>query len=339
MTKKKNHLSSIVSFFLSLLTHAIIFLLLGVGLTHCYHAVTSQETTPPAPPPEVVLNLSPPLPEKKPTISTVTEHPLQKAPAHTAFESDQNSEAASEQTPTGDTPMPTQEGHHDDDLQLKNQQHTQGDHPAEGVLNQPSAMISSKDTFTQQENRMSSNVNNAEEHKISPTPQPSVASTPLPPAGPALAATTPELPKDKPVMGTLSSQAKAQGYQADERASVIHGNISNKGKGAVAAEATPLGRYKKNLSEAISSRWYYYIDDHMELLSFGTATISFYVTQQGKVDHLRIISNTSNQAFADCCIKSIMEAKLPIIPPEVAATLQEGHLEIEYRFTIYPNSN
>jgi hypothetical protein len=30
-----------------------------------------------------------------------------------------------------------------------------------------------------------------------------------------------------------------------------------------------------------------------------------------------------------------MDAKLPPIPPEVARTLQDGSLEIDYSFTIY----
>ena len=91
---------------------------------------------------------------------------------------------------------------------------------------------------------------------------------------------------------------------------------------------------EKTLSDAISSRWRYYIDNRMELLSFGTATIAFYVTQEGKIEDIHLLSNSSNQTFADCCIKSIMEAKLPAIPPEVAATLQDKKLEVEYRFTI-----
>ena len=137
-------------------------------------------------------------------------------------------------------------------------------------------------------------------------------------------------------MGTLSSAAKAQSEDSGAHPSVIHGAISNKGKSSVSAEATPLGRYKKNLADAISSHWYYSIDQRRELLSFGTAIVIFYVTQTGKVEELRIISNSSNQTFADCCVESIMGAKLPGIPLEIAKTLDRGRLEIEYRFTIYP---
>lgn len=332
MTQKDYHKRPLFSFLLSLLTHVILILLLGVSFSHFHHTISLQETPILETPPEVILNLTPPQPEKKQTIDTSSEHPLEKAPEDTIFESHENTEAASELPPTGDLPAPTQEGDHNDDLSFKNQEHTRGVDDSTALLDQPSAVI--------------------DQSRPSPEPEskPTPASTPLPqdtlpsslqsstplPTPPTLAKPTPG--KDKPVMGTLSSHAKAQGYQADERSSVIHGNISNKGKASVAAEATPLGRYKKDLSDAIRSRWYYYIDDHMELLDFGTTAISFYVTQQGKVEGLHILSNTSNQAFADCCIKSIIEAKLPLIPPGIAATLQEERLEIEYRFTVYPNA-
>jgi hypothetical protein len=39
--------------------------------------------------------------------------------------------------------------------------------------------------------------------------------------------------------------------------------------------------------------------------------------------------------LTDCSLRSIMDAKLPPIPPDVTKTLQDGSLEIDYSFTIY----
>jgi TonB family protein len=103
----------------------------------------------------------------------------------------------------------------------------------------------------------------------------------------------------------------------------------------VAAEATPLGRYKKSVSTAIGSRWYYYVNERMGLLSIGTVSVTFKVTASGKVTDLRVVSSNSNESLTDCSLRSIMDAKIPPIPPEVAATLQNGSLEIDYSFTIY----
>jgi outer membrane biosynthesis protein TonB len=103
----------------------------------------------------------------------------------------------------------------------------------------------------------------------------------------------------------------------------------------VAAEATPIGRYKKAVSDAIGSRWYFYVNERMGLLSIGTVDVSFKVTSSGKVTGLRVLHNNSNESLTDCSLRSIMDAKLPPIPPDIAATLQNGCMEIDYSFTIY----
>jgi TonB family protein len=116
---------------------------------------------------------------------------------------------------------------------------------------------------------------------------------------------------------------------------VIRGNISNRGRSSVAAEATPIGRYKKAVADAIGSRWYYYVDERMGLLSIGTVDVNFKVTASGKVTGLRVVHSNGNESLTDCSLRSIMDAKLPPIPPEVVPTIQNGCLEIDYSFTIY----
>jgi TonB family protein len=103
----------------------------------------------------------------------------------------------------------------------------------------------------------------------------------------------------------------------------------------VAGEATPIGKYKKGLADAIGSRWYYYVNERMGLLSIGTVSVAFKVTASGKVTGLHVVSSNSNESLTDCSLRSIMDAKFPPIPPEVAGTLKDGSMEIEYSFTIY----
>ena len=158
--------------------------------------------------------------------------------------------------------------------------------------------------------------------EISP-PQPAAAQHPPQPASPP---SNPSLP------GTSGSK---KGYQPETRQTVIRGNISNRGPSSVAAEATPIGRFKKQVATHIGSRWYKYIDERMGLISIGTVSVTFKVTASGQVKDLRVISSNGNQSLTDCSLRSIMDAKLPPIPPEVAPTLQNGCLEIDYSFTIY----
>jgi hypothetical protein len=52
-------------------------------------------------------------------------------------------------------------------------------------------------------------------------------------------------------------------------------------------------------------------------------------------DLLHVLSsNSSNQHLMDCALRSVMDAKFPPMPPDLAATLN-GYMEIEYSFTIY----
>jgi hypothetical protein len=56
------------------------------------------------------------------------------------------------------------------------------------------------------------------------------------------------------------------------------------------------------------------------------------------VKNLKIIENSSNEAFANVCVQSVLEAHLPPIPEDVANTLPPDGLEIDgLGFIIFPN--
>jgi hypothetical protein len=56
------------------------------------------------------------------------------------------------------------------------------------------------------------------------------------------------------------------------------------------------------------------------------------------VKDLKITENSSNEAFANICVQSVFEAKLPPIPEDVANALPPDGLEMEgLGFTVFPN--
>ena len=101
--------------------------------------------------------------------------------------------------------------------------------------------------------------------------------------------------------------------------------------------ATPLGRYKKQVSDAIGSRWYYHVNSQMGLLNIGTVDIRFQVLPNGKVKAPRVLSNSSNESFASVSLAAVIQAEIPPIPPELVGLLENGRLEIDYSFTILGN--
>src|SRR4029077_20875136 len=135
-----------------------------------------------------------------------------------------------------------------------------------------------------------------------PAPQPTAASTPQPPKST---------------------------YQAMKERTHIHGGITNRGISSVSARGTPLGRYEKQLYDAIGSRWYSYVDQRGDLISVGTARVTFAVDRNGRAAKVKIVENSSNEAFANVCLQSILEVQLPPIPPDVASTLPPEGLEME----------
>ena len=340
---------------LSCLIHATLIILIAILFAKGITNKPSPTSEPP--PPEVTMELTP-LPPDRPFMEA--KEVAEKSPDKAPFQSDENTKAASELPPTGSLPLPTQQGVAQAAMELRNQLHTQGEEAATPAGNPtqpapPSPPVPKTPPVQEQQ------------PKLTPTPAPTAtpwtSAAPSPSANPT---TTPppnsvkllEMPKDQPTPQpstpkTTSAQAPSQraappsnpsmpgssgakkGYQQETRQTVISGNISNRGHSSVAAEATPIGRYKKQVATHIGSRWYKYIDERMGLISIGTVSVTFKVTASGKISGLRVVSSNGNESLTDCSLRSIMDAKLPPIPPEVVPTLQDGCIEIDYSFTIY----
>src|SRR5205807_10097523 len=120
---------------------------------------------------------------------------------------------------------------------------------------------------------------------------------------------------------SAAASQPASAYRRLKERNHIAGNITNRGISAVNALGTPLGRYQKIVANSIGSRWYAYVDQKRDLITIGTLRLRFYVDRSGRVKDLKITENSSNEAFANVCVQSVLEAHLPPIPEDVADTL------------------
>ena len=272
----------------------------------------------------------PPKPKNAQFVETDSSRQSAEAPEEKTFESNANSKAASEAAPTGDMPLPSQDGRDQPGLDLDNQRYTlanQGAQPTVETAPKPSA-APQPSTAPQ------------------PTTTPVMAETPAPTVAPNQFAMLTRTPTPPPQEATPQPQSQtsaapqqpASAYRPERQQTRIRGNISNRGISSVNALGTPLGRYQKIVTDAIGSRWYAYTESRRDLINIGTLTAHFFVDRNGKVQGLKIISNTSNEAFANICLQSILDAKLPPIPDDVAATLPPEGLEWDgVNFIMYPN--
>jgi len=228
-------------------------------------------------------------------------------PQEKTFESNANSIGASEIGATGDMPLPSQQGKDRPFMNLETQDYSLSN---DGAQARPSVAPAE-------------------------TPRPSQAplATPEPDQFALLTQTPTPLPTVEPTPTTQQQPNSA--YRPQEQRTVIRGNISNRGLSSVNALGTPLGRYQKKVAEMIGSKWYSSVSQVQDMFQIGTARLVFWVDRSGEVKDLKVVQNTNNEAFANYCIQSVREAKLPPMPDDLAATLPPQGLPADFPFTIY----
>jgi outer membrane biosynthesis protein TonB len=316
----------------------LISLILHLAVGFSLAAFGNVFTPPPLPdetPSELTLmDLTPAPPvEKNPQfVETDKSKESAEKPKDQTFESNANSLAASEQGPTGDLPLPSQNGK---DLPLRDLETHDFSLPTEGSIPQPQQPTPPPESKP------------SPPAKSSPTPDPEqlamLTSTPPPPIkpeetnpspSPEIAATTPPTttpaPRPKP-------EAPSSNYQAQKQQTKIAGSISNRGPSSVNAVGTPLGRYQKMMYDAVGARWYQHTHERQDLITIGTTRLTFTINRNGKVSNLKVIENTANETFANICLQSVQELKLPPIPEDVAGTLPSEGLQQELTFILYAN--
>lgn len=254
------------------------------------------------------MDLATPAPTKNTMFVQNDESKQTEQPKEKTFESNANSIAASEQAAAGSMPLPSQDGSERTKLDFNSQAASLAQ---QGAQAQPS--VAPQESATPQPSAQPTPMTKSEEFAMltsRPTPRPTVASTP---------------------------QQQRSSYQPLKERTRLAGSITNRGTSAVNAVGTPLGRYQKTLFDAIGSHWYAYIEQKADLVSLGTTRVSFWVDRSGRVKNLKVLSNDSNEAFANVCLQAILDSKLPPIPEDVAVKLPPEGLESEIAFTTFSN--
>jgi hypothetical protein len=322
---------------------------LAVGFSIAAFGNVSTPTLPPEETPSelTIMDLSPARPvEKNPQfVETDKSKESAEKPKDQTFESNANSLAASERAPTGDLPLPSQDGKdlplhdletHDFSLQ------TQGSEPQP---QQPEPPDSKPAQSPPPKAKPSEPPKTTPSPASAVTPEPEqfamLTATPPPPMkapdeteqspAPEIAASVaPVAPRPKP-------EAPSSSYQAQKQQTRIAGSISNHGPSSVNAVGTPLGLYQKKMYDAVGARWYQHTHERQDLISIGTTRLTFTIDRSGRVNNLKVVENTANEAFAIVCLQSVQELKLPPIPADVAGSLPSEGLQQELTFILYAN--
>jgi outer membrane biosynthesis protein TonB len=335
---------------LAILISLFLHLLVGFSLAAFGSAFTPALPVEDKPVELTIVDLSatpPPLvPKNPPFMETAPSKESVEKPKEQTFESNANSIAASKLPATGDLPLPSQDGKERPAVNLETHDYSL---PTDGSKPKPEPQSTvapeSKPTPASKPPKPEPSQAPLLTPTAAPitTPEPEqlamLKSTPPPPIkapdetepSPEVAASAPTAaPRPKPELAASS-------YQAQKEQTRITGRLTTRGPSSVNAVGTPLGRYQKAVSDAIGSRWYYYMNKKMDLVSIGTAHLEAEVDAKGHVQKLRVVSNNANEAFANICLQSFQEAHIPPIPPDLIATLPEGRMPVDFSFTAYSN--
>ncbi len=269
---------------------------------------------------EIEITIIEPPQQQKPTFVD-TSAAESKPPEQAVFEADRNTAAASPDAAIAEVELPSQEGKEQPFMELEQQELAMANpdeappapelppsQPAPPVPPQPEQQVEK----TSQEKAPS-----AEADALLALAKPQTESRDKTDSAPS-----PAPPPSRP------------SYQRQARPTRLSGSVSNRGKSAVASLATPLGRYRKAISDAIGSSWYYHIGHRMDLFTYGTVSVVFTIDRNGKVRRPRVLSNTSNESFEIVTLESILAAEIPPIPPDILPALDGGLIEIDYTFSI-----
>lgn len=143
------------------------------------------------------------------------------------------------------------------------------------------------------------------------------------------------IPLARPVEDTARPEANA--FQPETRVSNARGSISNVGReDAVAAAATPAGRYKRQVTSAIEKKWHQYRIARADAVEPGRMGLRFYVNKSGKVEDLTFLFKQSNPLMEDFTIEAILKAEIPPIPKDLLLILDRERLEMTYEIVIHP---
>lgn len=297
--------------FLSLLAHAAVIVFMA-----WFYVVKSVPAPEPAEDIEITF-IAPPADAPKPGFVD-SRAPEAPAPEQAVFESDRNTAAASPEKAQGAEPVPTQEGREQPFLEMDTTQLALAQ-PAEVPPAPESPPAPPDQQQTPKTEPAEDTASKPEEigllAKAEPLSEPPRES-PRPPRA---------LPPSRPA------------YQRQARATRLRGSIDSAGRASVASLSTPLGRYRKAISDAVGSSWYYHIGSRLDMFNYGTVAVLFSIDKNGKAHRPRVLSNTSNESFEIVTVESILAAEIPPIPPDVLPALEGERIEIDFSFSIITN--
>jgi hypothetical protein len=184
-------------------------------------------------------------------------------------------------------------------------------------------------------NRLPLEVRKPESKTVAETPSPkpqirAPADTPPPQISKAI-------PVSEEAVKMTAGQPEKDAYVPFTRTQKMEGAISREGDNAVDSEATPLGRYMKEVTGAVGKKWHLYVKLARDSVNFGRVRFRFFVDRKGVPQDLQILSDArdADPRMRELTLRAILDAQIPPIPNDLLPDLDEERVKIEYEAIVY----
>ena len=95
---------------------------------------------------------------------------------------------------------------------------------------------------------------------------------------------------------------------------------------------TPLTTYRNDLDARTRSVWLRLSSEHNDQLVAGSAKVRFDIRPNGRIENLKLVSNSGNRILAEIALETVRTTAIPRILPEVLAQLPSGRYPAEFIF-------
>ncbi|MFM2221179.1 MAG: hypothetical protein RLZZ553_927 [Verrucomicrobiota bacterium] len=137
-----------------------------------------------------------------------------------------------------------------------------------------------------------------------------------------------ELPKPTP-----PNKPEDQGFRGNQTKTKLSGSITRKGRSALNVANTPMGRYHSALSRAVESEWHKNCTKYRDFITPGILTVRFVIAPDSSVRTISVVEMIdAGEVQKGFTLSSIRQAKIPPIPSDLKAEIEDEPIELIYNF-------
>lgn len=137
-----------------------------------------------------------------------------------------------------------------------------------------------------------------------------------------------ELPKPTP-----PTKPDDPGFRGNQTKTKLSGSITRKGRSALNVANTPMGRYHSALSRAVEAEWHKNCTKYRDFITPGILTVRFVIAPDSSVRTISVVEMIdAGEVQKGFTLSAIRQAKIPPIPSDLKAEIDDEPIELIYNF-------